>query len=196
MTTQEIEKLKKVDEIMFNLQDSVDPLKKLLQAGKLLKELKLIDNPTDTDEIIQAYTQNVYEQLNKIIERKNVSFNQATLDYLQKDPDNNELVIVPAREHFKEYALIVLRFNDQLAAWRNEMDGQDYRVLAENLDQHRTNIHNFCLSDIKILNRLAEEKQQVPFAASSKANPDRTDYGQAIVKYCCERVSKIITSYK
>ncbi|MBM6958287.1 DUF3232 domain-containing protein [Lactobacillus gallinarum] len=196
MTTQEIEKLKKVDEIMFNLQDSVDPLKKLLQAGKLLKELKLIDNPTDTDEIIQAYTQNVYEQLNKIIERKNVSFNQATLDYLQKDPDNNELVIVPAREHFKEYALIVLRFNDQLSAWRNEMDGQDYRVLAENLDQHRTNIHNFCLSDIKILNRLAEKKQQVPFAASSKANPDRTDYGQAIVKYCCERVSKIITSYK
>ena len=196
MTTQEIEKLKKVDEIMFNLQDSVDPLKKLLQAGKLLKELKLIDNPTDTDEIIQAYTQNVYEQLNKIIERKNVSFNQATLDYLQKDPDNNELVIVPAREHFKEYALIVLRFNDQLAAWRNEMDGQDYRVLAENLDQHRTNIHNLCLSDIKILNRLAEKKQQVPFAASSKANPDRTDYGQAIVKYCCERVSKIITSYK
>ncbi|WP_191335327.1 DUF3232 domain-containing protein [Lactobacillus gallinarum] len=196
MTTQEIEKLKKVDEIMFNLQDSVDPLKKLLQAGKLLKELKLIDNPTDTDEIIQAYTQNMYEQLNKIIERKNVSFNQATLDYLQKDPDNNELVIVPAREHFKEYALIVLRFNDQLAAWRNEMDGQDYRVLAENLDQHRTNIHNFCLSDIKILNRLAEKKQQVPFAASSKANPDRTDYGQAIVKYCCERVSKIITSYK
>ena len=196
MTTQEIEKLKKVDEIMFNLQDSVDPLKKLLQAGKLLKELKLIDNPTDTDEIIQAYTQNVYEQLNKVIERKNVSFNQATLDYLQKDPDNNEPVIVPAREHFKEYALIVLRFNDQLAAWRNEMDGQDYRVLAENLDQHRTNIHNFCLSDIKILNRLAEKKQQVPFAASSKANPDRTDYGQAIVKYCCERVSKIITSYK
>lgn len=196
MTTQEIEKLKKVDEIMFNLQDSVDPLKKLLQAGKLLKELKLIDNPTDTDEIIQAYTQNVYEQLNKIIERKNVSFNQATLDYLQKDPDNNEPVIVPAREHFKEYALIVLRFNDQLAAWRNEMDGQDYRVLAENLDQHRTNMHNFCLSDIKILNRLAEKKQQVPFAASSKANPDRTDYGQAIVKYCCERVSKIITSYK
>ena len=196
MTTQEIEKLKKVDEIMFNLQDSVDPLKKLLQAGKLLKELKLIDNPTDTDEIIQAYTQNVYEQLNKIIERKNVSFNQATLDYLQKDPDNNELVIVPAREHFKEYALIVLRFNDQLSAWRNEMDGQDYRVLAENLDQHRTNIHNFCLSDIKILNRLAEKKQQVPFAVSSKENPDRTDYGQAIVKYCCERVSKIITSYK
>ena len=196
MTTQEIEKLKKVDEIMFNLQDSVDPLKKLLQAGKLLKELKLIDNPTDTDEIIQAYTQNVYEQLNKIIERKNVSFNQATLDYLQKDPDNNELVIVPAREHFKEYALIVLRFNDQLAAWRNEMDGQDYRILAENLDHHRTNIHNFCLSDIKILNRLAEKKQQVPFAVSSKENPDRTDYGQAIVKYCCERVSKIITSYK
>ena len=196
MTTQEIEKLKKVDEIMFNLQDSVDPLKKLLQAGKLLKELKLIDNPTDTDEIIQAYTQNVYEQLNKIIERKNVSFNQATLDYLQKDPDNNELVIVPAREHFKEYALIVLRFNDQLAAWRNEMDAQDYRVLAENLDQHRTNIHNFCLSDIKIMNRLAEKAHQAPFSVSSKDDPDRTDYGQAIVKFCCEDVCGVVKSSK
>ena len=196
MTTQEIKKLKKVDEIMFNLQDSRDSQKKLLQAGDLLKKLNLIDDQTDTDEIIQAYTRNVHEQLDKIIKRETVSFNQATLKYLQKDPDDNELVITPAKEHFKEYALIVLRFNDQLIAWRNEMDGQDYRILAENLDHHRTNIHNFCLSDIKILNRLAEKKQQVPFAVNSKENPDRTDYGQAIVKYCCERVSKIITSYK
>lgn len=37
MTTQEIKKLKKVDEIMFNLQDSRDSQKKLLQAGELLK---------------------------------------------------------------------------------------------------------------------------------------------------------------
>lgn len=161
MTTQEIKKLKKVDEIMFNLQDSRDSQKKLLQAGELLKKLNLIDDQTDTDEIIQAYTRNVHEQLDKIIKRETVSFNQATLKYLQKDPNDNELVITPAKEHFKEYALIVLRFNDQLIAWRNEMDGQDYRILAENLDHHRTNIHNFCLSDIKILNRLAEKKQQV-----------------------------------
>ena len=55
-----------------------------------------------------SFLHKLFYSPNKIIERKNVSFNQATLDYLQKDPDNNELVIVPAREHFKEYALIVL----------------------------------------------------------------------------------------
>ena len=115
MTTQEIKKLKKVDEIMFNLQDSRDSQKKLLQAGELLKKLNLIDDQTDTDEIIQAYTRNVHEQLDKIIKRETVSFNQATLKYLQKDPDDNELVITPAKEHFKEYALIVLRFNDQIS---------------------------------------------------------------------------------
>lgn len=193
MTVQEIEKLKKVDEIMFNLQNSTDPQKALLQAGEFLKGLNLIDDQTNIEGIIQTYTDNLHKQLAKIIQRKAVSFNWTTLEYLRKYADEDGIQV---EEHFKEYALIVLRFNDQLTAWRNEMDGQDYRILAENLDHHRTNIHNFCLSDIKILNRLAEKKQQVPFAASSKANPDRTDYGQAIVKYCCERVSKIITSYK
>ena len=67
MTTQEIKKLKKVDEIMFNLQDSRDSQKKLLQAGELLKKLNLIDDQTDTDEIIQAYTRNVHEQLDKLL---------------------------------------------------------------------------------------------------------------------------------
>ncbi|WP_259693033.1 hypothetical protein [Lactobacillus helveticus] len=47
----------------------------------MLKELNLIDDQTNTDEIVQAYTQNMHDQLNKIIKRKNVSFNQATLDY-------------------------------------------------------------------------------------------------------------------
>lgn len=193
MTVQEIEKLKKVDEIMFNLQNSTDPQKALLQAGEFLKGLNLIDDQTNIEGIIQTYTDNLHKQLAKIIQRKAVSFNWTTLEYLRKYADEDGIQV---EEHFKEYALIVLRFNDQLTAWRNEMDGQDYRILAENLDHHRTNIHNFCLSDIKILNRLAEKKQQVPFAVSSKENPDRTDYGQAIVKYCCERVSKIITSYK
>lgn len=47
MTVQEIEKLKKVDEIMFNLQNSTDPQKALLQAGEFLKGLNLIDDQTN-----------------------------------------------------------------------------------------------------------------------------------------------------
>src|SRR5699024_12273869 len=46
--SQEIKKLKKVDEIMFNLQDSRYSQKKLLQAGELLKKLNLIEDRKST----------------------------------------------------------------------------------------------------------------------------------------------------
>ncbi|WP_257796795.1 DUF3232 domain-containing protein [Lactobacillus crispatus] len=140
MTVQEIEKLKKVDEIMFNLQNSTDPQKALLQAGEFLKGLNLIDDQTNIEGIIQTYTDNLHKQLAKIIQRKAVSFNWTTLEYLRKYADEDGIQV---EEHFKEYALIVLRFNDQLTAWRNEMDGHNYRILAQNLDHERSNIHDF-----------------------------------------------------
>ncbi len=193
MTVQEIEKLKKVDEIMFNLQNSTDPQKALLQAGEFLKGLNLIDDQTNIEGIIQTYTDNLHKQLAKIIQRKAVSFNWTTLEYLRKYADEDGIQV---EEHFKEYALIVLRFNDQLTAWRNEMDGQNYRILAQNLDHERSNIHDFCLMDIKLLDRLADINKQESFVTSQKTNPDRTDFGQAIVKACCENTCKIFASFK
>lgn len=193
MTVQEIEKLKKVDEIMFNLQNSTDPQKALLQAGEFLKGLNLIDDQTNIEGIIQTYTDNLHKQLAKIIQRKAVSFNWTTLEYLRKYADEDGIQV---EEHFKEYALIVLRFNDQLTAWRNEMDGQNYRILAQNLDHERSNIHDFCLMDIKLLDRLANINKQESFVMSQKTNPDRTGFGQAIVKACCEKTCKILASFK
>ena len=193
MTVQEIEKLKKVDEIMFNLQNSTDPQKALLQAGEFLKGLNLIDDQTNIEGIIQTYTDNLHKQLAKIIQRKAVSFNWTTLEYLRKYADEDGIQV---EEHFKEYALIVLRFNDQLTAWRNEMDGQNYRILAQNLDHERSNIHDFCLMDIKLLDRLANINKQESFVMSQQTNPDRTDFGQAIVKACCENTCKILASLK
>ena len=193
MTVQEIEEIKKEDEIMFNLQNFTDPQKALLQAGEFLKELNLIEDQTNIEEIIQAYTDNLHKQLAKIIQRKAVSFNWTTWEYLRKYADEDGIQV---EEHFKEYALIVLRFNDQLTAWRNEMDGQNYRILAQNLDHDRSNIHNFCLMDIKLLDRLADINKQEPFGMSQKTNPDRPDFGQAIVKACCENTCKILASFK
>ena len=72
MTVQEIEEIKKEDEIMFNLQNFTDPQKALLQAGEFLKELNLIEDQTNIEEIIQAYTDNLHKQLAKIIQRKAV----------------------------------------------------------------------------------------------------------------------------
>lgn len=197
MTVQEIEKLKKVDEIMFNLQNSTDPQKALLQAGEFLKGLNLIDDQTNIEGIIQTYTDNLHKQLAKIIQRKAVSFNWTTLEYLRKYADEDGIQVEEHfKEYFKEYALIVLRFNDQLTAWRNEMDGHNYRILAQNLDHERSNIHDFCLMDIKLLDRLANINKQESFVMSQKTNPDRTDFGQAIVKACCEKTCKILASFK
>ncbi|CCI87589.1 hypothetical protein [Lactobacillus gigeriorum] len=108
MTVQEIEKLKKVDEIMFNLRNSTDPQKALLQAGEFLKELNLIEDQTSIEKIIQAYTDNLHKQLAKIIQRKAVSFNWATLEHLRRYVEEDGIQV---EKHFKEYALIVLRFN-------------------------------------------------------------------------------------
>lgn len=46
------------------------------------------------------------------------------------------------------------------------------------------------------MNRLAEKAHQAPFSVSSKDDPDRTDYGQAIVKFCCEDVCGVVKSSK
>lgn len=188
MTTKEINKLKKVDRIMFNLEDSSTPKKDILQAGKLLQDLKLIDDPKNAKEVIQAYAENLSAQENKVIRRETVTYNLTTLQQLQEDPDNNELVVQPCKQDFREYALKVLRFNDQLAALRTEMNGQNYRVKAGQIDRERTDNHNACLSDINMINRLAVSKKLPAFSQTSKSNPDRTDYGQAIVKSCCDHV--------
>lgn len=56
----------------------------------------------------------------------------------------------------------------------------------QHLDQTRTNIHNACLSDIKIINRMAESDGLPAFADTKNRNLTRTDIGQAIVKLGCE----------
>ncbi|AZA21941.1 DUF3232 domain-containing protein [Lactobacillus helveticus] len=77
--------------------------------------------------------------------------------------------------NFKKYALIVLRFDDQIAAWRSEKSGTDYR--NQHLDQTRTNIHNICLNDIKILNRMAENDGLPAFADTKDRKLTRIDIG-------------------
>ena len=92
---------------MFNLQNSTDPQKALLQAGEFLKGLNLIDDQTNIEGIIQTYTDNLHKQLAKIIQRKAVSFNWTTWNICENMPMKDGIQV---EEHFKEYALIVLRY--------------------------------------------------------------------------------------
>ena len=192
MTPKEIDKLKKADWIMFNLEDSATPEKDILQVGKLLRDLKLINDPDNCQEVVQKYLENLSAQENKVIQKETVTYNLATLRQLQEDPDDNELVVQPCKRDFRGYALKVLRFNDHLAALCSEMNGQNYRVKAGQIDRERTDNHNACLSDINMINRLAAKKKLPAFSQTSKSNPDRTDYGQAIVKLCCDQVRQYL----
>ncbi|WP_172987362.1 DUF3232 domain-containing protein [Lactobacillus helveticus] len=79
--------------------------------------------------------------------------------------------------NFKKYALIVLHFDDQIATWQNEKSGADYRDAVQHLDQTRTNIHNICLNDIKILNRMAENDGLPAFADTKDRKLTRIDIG-------------------
>lgn len=192
MTTAEIDKLKKADRIMFNLEDSATPEKDIQQAGKLLQDLNLVNDSNNAKEVVQVYVGNLSAQENKVIQRETVTYNLATLQQLQEDPDDNELVVQPCKRDFREYALKVLRFSDQLAVLRTEMNGQNYRVKAGQIDRERTDNHNACLSDINMINRLAAKQKLPAFSQTSKSNPDRTDYGQAIVKLCCDQVRQYL----
>ena len=86
--------------------------------------------------------------------------------------------------HFsQQYAQIVLRFDDQLSTWKVEKSADDYRRAFADLDSKRTMIHNNCLHDIKILNRMAESAQPAltPFAVITP-EMNRTNIGNGILK--------------
>ena len=184
MNSHEIEKIKQVDQIMFNLAESKDFKANLNKAVRLLRQTKLAKNPATEQDLINTYIKDIHKRipLNVI-----VHFNMDVLEYYANSSDNLKKNL--AREwqtNFKKYALIVLRFDDQIATWQNEKSGADHRDAVQHLDQTRTNIHNACLSDIKIINRMAESDGLPAFADTKNRNLTRTDIGQAIVKLGCE----------
>lgn len=190
MDSQEINKLKQVDQIMFNLANSTDSEHDLSKAVELLKHLNLTKNLLTKQELIDAYVQNISQKmpLNVI-----VHFNMNTLNhYVTSNDDLENSLATDCQKDFKKYALIVLRFDNQIACWQNEKSGADYRAEVQQLDQMRTNIHNACLNDIKIINRMAANDNLPAFADTDNRALTRTDIGQAIVKLECDTTISFI----
>lgn len=63
MTQEELDKLKQLDEIMFEL----DNKGQLKQAGLIMKDLKMIDDPTDLGNVIKVYNQDLLARMQKAI---------------------------------------------------------------------------------------------------------------------------------
>lgn len=119
-----------------------------------------------------------------------VDFNLQTLKHYQNSSDNLEKELADTcQKDFADYGKIVTTFSQQTAEWKKQKSADEYRQLVGKLDHRRREIHNNCLHDIDILNRLAKADGLPAFAiASGSAN--RTDFGNAIIEQCYENVFK------
>lgn len=192
MNSEEIAKLKKADQLLFDLNKAKDTEQQVKEAGKLLQEAGLLNDDQDLNpkEIIVAYNRNLQTTIEQITGKKKnpvlITFDMTVPAACLQSADQMEASLASdCFRDFKNYAQIVIRFDAQVAAWRKEKSGDDYRQSFGRLDSRRTEIHNACLQDIEVLNRLAqtdEENKRSFFKIEKGKIPDRTDFGNAILK--------------
>ena len=107
---------------------------------------------------------------------------------LSKHADDRELVelIVDSLESFENYhkSIYSLEIQRELFAC-GVMDSETYREKIPFLDQIRTSAHNSVISNVKILNRLAEQSGLKPFYDDtvSEKKPYRTELADAIMEF-------------
>ena len=120
--------------------------------------------------------------------------NRETLKALiAKHSDDSELtgIILEALESFESYhgAIYTLELKRELYL-RGAMDRETYREEIPYLDGIRTSKHNAVISNVKLLNRLAEQDGLEPFYAGivSEERPYRTELADAVLLFVCETI--------
>lgn len=197
MTSKDIEKLEQADRLMFDLAKSTTPKDDILKVGQLLKEAGVLQDPTDDlKTIVAAYNQDAQTEIKKALRRKmrtTVTLNLAALTpYLNNSDPDITAIITDTLDNFKQYGQIVLRFNEKKATWQTEKSTADYQQLFSNLDSRRTNIHNACIDNINIFNRLIANG--APFATWDNPNiteikeMPRSDIGNTILKFYVKKL--------
>lgn len=63
MNSHEIEKIKQVDQIMFNLAESKDFKANLTKAVRLLRQTKLAKNPATEQDLINTYIKDIHKRI-------------------------------------------------------------------------------------------------------------------------------------
>ena len=198
---EKVEKLKKIDEIIFDLKPDLLQDKAFSEIGKIMIELAMIKN-NNKEEIVQAYNRDVSYRLHQYLknnkqEKNEVILCESTLRHYEKlkreDPEVAELAQT-CRQDFIKYSCIVLSFNNQINALRKTKKGEQYREAAKRIDNKRTEVHNSCLADLKIINRISKMENLKPFIETNLVKPTRTDYGAAIIKLCYNRMISTLNS--
>lgn len=191
MTSKDIKKLEQADQLMFDLAKSTTPKDDILKVGQLLKEAGVLqDRSDDLKIIVAAYNQDAQTEIKKALRRKmrtTITLHLSALTpYLNNSDPDITAIVTDALDKFKQYGQIVLRFNEKKATWQTEKNTADYQQLFSSLDNRRTSIHNACIDNINILNRLIVD--DTPFVSWDNPNITqikeipRSDIGNAILE--------------
>ena len=193
MTSKDIEKLEQADQLMFNLPNSNNPKKDILKVGQLLKEVKILDDASNLQTIVDTYNQNAQDKIKNAIRKKmeaTVEFHPAILtQYLHDEDDMIADIAKDCLTNFNKYGQIVMRFDDKKAAWKAEKSSKEYRQTFHELDEKRHRIHNDCIDSIVVINRLSSRDGSAttyatwdnPSIKEIKQMP-RSDIGNAIIE--------------
>ena len=193
MTSEDIEKLEQADQLIFNLPNSNNPKKDILKVGQLLKEVGILDDTSNLQNIVDTYNQNVHDEINNAIRKKieaTVEFHPAILQKYLHDED--AMIADIAKDcltNFTKYGQIVMRFDDKKAAWKAEKSSEEYRQTFHELDEKRHRIHSDCIDSIAVINRLSSRDGSATTYATwdntsitdIKKVP-RSDIGNAIIE--------------
>lgn len=115
--------------------------------------------------------------------KKMKDFNMQTLNhYLNSDDEFEKSLAEDVKDDFAKYTKIVLTFDDKMNVWREEKSGEDYRRNVSKLDKDRRLLHDNCLHDIDIINRMAKADGIEPFADFDVKNTNRRDIGDLILE--------------
>ncbi len=105
---------------------------------------------------------------------------------IERDDAETIELLVTALESFEKYHQAIYRLEIQRKLYScGAMDSETYRDLIPRLDSIRTQHHNAMLSEVRLLNRLAEQHGLPPFYEGevSEAAPDRTWVADAVLDY-------------
>lgn len=120
-------------------------------------------------------------------------FNMQTLNhYLNSDDEFEKSLAEDVKDDFAKYTKIVLTFDDKMNTWREETSGEEYRRNVSKLDKDRRLLHDNCLHDIDIINRMAKADGIEPFADFDVNNANRRDIGDLILEQHYENMKNDI----
>ena len=105
-------------------------------------------------------------------------------------------LITDALENFEKYHQAIYRLEVQRRLYaQGAMSAETYRELIPDLDSVRTRNHNALLSDVKLLNRLAEQDGLLPFCEGtvSEEHPFRTWVADAVLAFVRQVIEDRVT---